>query len=647
MIFLGVQNMVRYCIGFLQGIYSGLQALPNDGACAGSGLIHVSAAIFNPGQAVCHSSQGGAIRTDFREMERSQFAVGKDELGRLISIQVDDPLGLVNHISGTLQFSHHISAHGELGEVDGPILRSRIFLRSPGAVHRLNAEFDIGNRFAEVCAVYLDKMDTGQAVIVKYPFHNAHTCGQLRILRGGVYNVFIVSGVSFLDPIAALGLVHQKDFALFIGAENAQGNIIPEDLKGHIRHKFHRLSVILDDPQAWEFFIDDGRGRFLARYHIDRLNGIGHSLPALDSCQLTHFPCTRLQLVEGDGPSGGGLSAPGLAALQVLDLDGYAGKQVAGITLFFHAQGAIGCVPEGQGRYFVVLHIRVLGTLVREKMIPGREFLCHRIVALKGQGDHHGPVRPSGERTNLTALGVIDGEHSSLQGDFCAFLQLYDFQRGLVRVRVLTIVVVADGGHIQPYIIVQVTDIILQVAVFILLLADGIHSGILRHGGGQCKLDAAALVLDGFCGVQHLKLSGIPVPSSFRGNSGHILVVHVDDPGAIGNGGGVLKGNRNVVIVDPCFTPNREYLLIVVLTINTDRIGHGMVRGSRHFGCEHIVVGGASLINILGSSQDAVASVQLRSGEAGGNLQIIDVPAGDQIAPQSHLGGIICLILVV
>ena len=465
-------------------------------------------------------------------------------------------------------------------------------------------------------------MDTGQAIIVKYPFHNAHTRGQLHILGGGVYNVFIVSRVSFLDPIAALGLVHQENFALFIGTEDAQGNIIPEDLKGHIRHKFHRFSVILDDPQAWEFFIDDSRGRFLARYHIDRLNGIGHSLPALDSCQLTHFPCARLQLVEGDGPSGGGLSAPGLAALQVLDLDGYTGKQIAGITLFFHAQGAIGCVPEGQGRYFVVLHIRVLGTLVREKMIPGRNLLCHRIVALKSQGDHHGPVRPSGERTNLAALGVIDGEHSPLQGDFCAFLQLYDFQRGLVRVGVLAVVIIADSRHIQLHIVVQITDIILQFTILVFLLADGIHSSILCHRCRQCELDAAALVLNGFRRVQHLELSAIPITSPFCRNSSHILVVHIDDPGSVWNGGGVLEGNRNVVIVDPCLTPSRKYLLIVVLTLDADRIGHRMVRGSCHFGCEHIVVGGAALINVLGGGQDAISSIQLLSGEAGGDRSI-------------------------
>ena len=177
---------------------------------------------------------------------------------------MDDPLCLVNHISRTLQFSHHISAHGELGEVDGPILRSRIFLRSPGAVHRLNAEFDIGNRLTEIRTVYLDKMDAGQLVIIKHPFHNAHARGQLRILGGGIYNMLIVSGVSFLDPITALGLVDQENFALFIGTEDAQGNIIPEDFKRHIRHKLHRLSVILDDPQTRKFFIDNGSGGFLA-----------------------------------------------------------------------------------------------------------------------------------------------------------------------------------------------------------------------------------------------------------------------------------------------------------------------------------------------------------------------------------------------
>lgn len=70
---------------------------------------------------------------------------------------MDDALGVVDHIARTIQFSHDIGGiGGELGEVDGPILRGSVFLRPPGTVHRLKAELRVGDGLGEVGAVHLD-----------------------------------------------------------------------------------------------------------------------------------------------------------------------------------------------------------------------------------------------------------------------------------------------------------------------------------------------------------------------------------------------------------------------------------------------------------------------------------------------------------
>ena len=80
-------------------------------------------------------------------------------MGLFAAVQVDDALGVVHHIAGALQLRHDISAHGELGQVDGPILRSGVLLRPPGAVYRLDAEAGVGDGLGQVGAVHLYQMD--------------------------------------------------------------------------------------------------------------------------------------------------------------------------------------------------------------------------------------------------------------------------------------------------------------------------------------------------------------------------------------------------------------------------------------------------------------------------------------------------------
>ena len=452
--------------------------------------------------------------------------------------------------------------------------------------------------------------------------------------------------VPFLHSVGAGLTVGEQDLSKFVCLEEPQALGVPENLKGHIGHEGHRPTLILGDPQAGQLLVDDGGGGFLPCYHADRLNGIGHGLPSLDARQLPNLPAAGGQLVKDDHAVSG-LARPGLPGLNVLDLDGNTGESVAGVAPLFHPEGAVGGVPEGQSSGFVILHIRVLGALIRQKMIAGRFLLGYGIVALKGQGDYHSPIRPCGEGANLFPFRVIHGENSPLQGNFRALLQFDDLQGCLIRVGDAVVRITAHSGQIQPYIIVQIADIVLQVAVFVLLLAYGIHSGILGHRSGQGELDVPALARYAVSGVEHLELSGVAIPGGLGGDSGDLVVVHIHDFCACGHAGRIGKIHRYIVVIYPCLAPNGEHLLLIFLAVDGHGIGHGGLRRGGHPGLQHIVIGGAPLIDVLGRGQDAVADVQLCAGEAGGYFKIGDIPVGKQIAPEGHLGGIVGLVLVI
>ena len=331
----------------------------------------------------------------------------------------------------------------------------------------------------------------------------------------------------------------------------------------------------------------------------------------------------------------------------MLDLDGDAGEGVAGVTPFLDAEGTIGGVGKSHDSSLVVLHIGVLSGLLREQVIPGRNLLGHGIVALQGQGDGHGPVRAGGVGADFLSFRVIHREHGPLQGDLGALLQLHDFQGRLARFFLLTVRIAADGGQLHLAVIVQVADIILQIAVLVFFQADGIHSGILSHGSVQGELDISALSLDTVCWVKPLELPGIAVPGAAGRDSGDLLVVHVHDLHALRHGAGVREGHGHIVVIYPGLAPDSKYLLLILLAVNGHGVGRGFVRRGGHAGSEHIVVGGAPLVDILGGGQDAVADVQLGAGEPRRNFEVSDIPIRHQVAPQRHFGGIIRLILIV
>ena len=270
----------------------------------------------------------------------------------------------------------------------------------------------------------------------------------------------VSAGVPFLHAVGTGFTVCQQDLTELVRLEDAQALSVPEDLKGDAGHEFHAAPLIFNDPQAGQLLVDNGGGGFLTGHYGYGLYRVRIRHPAVNTRQLPDLPAAGDQLVKDDDAIAG-LAGAGLASLDVLDLDGDAGEGVAGVAPLLHPQGAVGGVPEGQGGCLVILHIGVLGALLRQQVIPGRDLLGYGIVALQGQGDGHGPVRAGGEGTDFLSLRVIDREHGPFQGDLGPFLQLHDLQGRLVRIRFPTVCIAADGGHIQLYLVVQVTDVIL------------------------------------------------------------------------------------------------------------------------------------------------------------------------------------------
>ena len=160
-------------------------------------------------------------------------------------------------------------------------------------------------------------------------------------------------------------------------------------------------------------------------------------------------------------------------------------------------------------------------------------------------------------------------------------------------------------------------------------------------------MDVSALARHAFSGVQHLELPGIAVAGALSGHSGNLVIFHVHDFRALRHLIGIGKGHGHVVIIYPRLAPDGEHLLLVFLAPDGHGVGRGFVRCDGHPGREHIVVGSAPLVDVLGGGQDAVADVQLGAGEPRRNFEVSDIPIRHQVAPQCHFGGIIRLVLIV
>ena len=89
-----------------------------------------------------------------------------------------------------------------------------------------------------------------------------------------------------------------------------------------------------------------------------------------------------------------------------------------------------------------------------------------------------------------------------------------------------------------------------------------------------------------------------------------------------------------------------EYLLFVLLAIDGNSISGITVSRGSDARRVHLAPSCAAHIDVLGSGKDSLRPLQFRAGQVGVDLQIVDVPVGQQIAPQRHFGRIVGVIFV-
>ena len=138
-----VRDVVLHRGQFTHRINARLQIGYQDLTCGTGGAVQVVAAILDLGDAERDTGQPGAIAAQFDELQRGLDMIGENELGVFIGLQLDDTLGLVDHIAIAGFFSHYIGARGEHGKVDLSIFVRPELLGAIGPLHRFDLEYSV------------------------------------------------------------------------------------------------------------------------------------------------------------------------------------------------------------------------------------------------------------------------------------------------------------------------------------------------------------------------------------------------------------------------------------------------------------------------------------------------------------------------
>ena len=279
-------------------------------------------------------------------------------------------------------------------------------------------------------------------------------------------------------------------------------------------------------------------------------------------------------------------------------------------------------------------------------MIQRRDTLVHGVAARQRQGDGHGAVRAGGEGADSGSVGIDHLKNSAAERGIRTLFQLDDLQTGVGRFGLFPIAEIAVCGQAHGNGRIGVAHIVLKLAVFADLRAGGIEHSVFVNIGGKGKLDATGLACHRRGGVQHLEFAAVAVPSAGGGDGGNVLIVHIHDARSIGNGAGVREADADGIVAYPCVGVDGEYLLFVLLAIDGNSISGITVSRGSDAGRVHLAPSCAAHIDVLGSGKDGLCPLQFRAGQVGIDLQVIDVPVGQQIAPQRHFGRIVGVIFV-
>ena len=464
MMFGCIQDVIWHCGDLRYRVHSGFQVLNKNLTAVCCRAVQIPATILDPGNAEGDAIQECAVRAGLDKAQTGLLRVGKHEFGSIIGPQMDNPLCVVHHITGALQFGHHIGAGRELAQVDLAISVRDELLGAVAAVYRPDAELHAGDGFGGVCAVHLHQLHAGQEIVEKEQILCPIPGSQLHLLPAGVQDVAVIAGIHLHSPVGARSDTSQQDLAVGVGLVSADGVAIPVDLEGNAFHGLVALAVIFHDPQTdlgqvleHQRACGDGiaagvqlqldllhlGGGLIAGRGYDFRHGILAGLdvlpillgdvPPLDGLQFTVLICVKFIIPVGDGGELEGSGADSLVGYGVPLIQD--GLPRAGTAAIFNARSRANLDSACLGGILRGLAGHGEGGVQRCAASGSGRFLdiqCHTAAVLYDIGDRRTccAVRAGGHgcQRRAAAGGVrIDGEHRAGEGPLilsCNFLQL-------------------------------------------------------------------------------------------------------------------------------------------------------------------------------------------------------------------------------
>ena len=153
-----IRDVIRRRGQFTHGIDARFQIGDQDLARGTGGAIQIVRAVLDFGDSERDPGQPGTVTAQLDELEGGLDMVGKNELGVLIGLQLNDALGLVDDVAITGLFSYHIRPGREHGQVDFSVLVSPELLGAIGPLHRFDLEYSVGDYLGGIVGIHLDEL---------------------------------------------------------------------------------------------------------------------------------------------------------------------------------------------------------------------------------------------------------------------------------------------------------------------------------------------------------------------------------------------------------------------------------------------------------------------------------------------------------
>ena len=155
LVFLGIENVVIYSGGLFDRIDTGFQIAHQDFTSIVCGSIQVMRPVLDFADAEGNAAQRCAVGALLQQPQSGLNGVGEHKFAGLTRLQVNDPLGIVDHIAVGFLFGHHISARLQLGQVDHAVFIGGKFFRSECGSIAFDLKDHIGNDLAGVGGIDL------------------------------------------------------------------------------------------------------------------------------------------------------------------------------------------------------------------------------------------------------------------------------------------------------------------------------------------------------------------------------------------------------------------------------------------------------------------------------------------------------------